>query len=31
MRLILFGWLCDRVHRARLLATMYAARALPFM
>ena len=29
--LILFGWLSDRVHRARLLAAMYAARALLFV
>ncbi|MCE2493775.1 MAG: MFS transporter [Alphaproteobacteria bacterium] len=31
MGLILFGWLSDRVHRARLLAAMYAARALLFI
>ena len=29
--LILFGWLSDRMHRARLLAAMYAARALLFV
>ncbi|MDE0060118.1 MAG: MFS transporter [Defluviicoccus sp.] len=29
--LILFGWLSDRLHRARLLAAMYAARALLFV
>ena len=29
--LILFGWLTDRVHRARLLAAMFAARALLFV
>ena len=29
--LILFGWLSDRMHRARLLAAMYAARALLFI
>ena len=29
--LVLFGWLADRVHRARLLAAMFAARALLFV
>ena len=29
--LLLFGWLTDRVHRARLLAAMFAARALLFV
>ena len=29
--LILFGWLTDRVHRARLLAAMFAARAFLFV
>lgn len=29
--LLLFGWLSDRVHRPRLLAAMYAARAVLFV
>ncbi len=29
--LLLFGWLADRVHRARLLAAMFAARAALFV